>query len=60
MGIFMFDIFVNIESDGCISVGCVGKLIKSDVGSKITLTHTGTSDRYQKTPLYNNGSTNQR
>ena len=59
-GIFMFDIFVNIESDGYISVGCVGKLIQADEGSDITITHTGTSDRYGKVPHYNEGSTNKR
>lgn len=56
----MFDIFVNIESDGYLSIGCVGKLIVSDTGSQVTLTHTGTSDRYHRTPLYNGGSTDSR
>lgn len=60
LGIFMFDIFVNIESDGYISIGCVGKLINADAGSNITITHTGTSDRYDKVPHYNEGSTNKR
>ncbi len=60
LGIFMFDIFVNIESDGYISIGCVGKLITADVGSSVTITHTGTSHRYSKVPHYNEGSTNNR
>ncbi len=59
-GMFMFDFFVNVESDGYVSVGFVGKLIAAEEGSKITLTHTGTSDRYQRTPLYNGGYTNTR
>jgi len=59
-GIFMFDKFVNVESDGYISIGCVGKLIEADRGSDITITHTGTSDRYGKAPHYNEGSTNKR
>jgi hypothetical protein len=60
LGIFMFDIFVNIESDGYLSIGCVGKLISADVDSEITLTHTGMSQRYGKTPHYNAGSTDNR
>lgn len=60
LGIFMFDMFVNIESDGYLSIGCVGKLITADKGSEITITHTGTSSRYHSTPLYNKGSTNNR
>lgn len=59
-GIFMFDKFVNIESDGYISIGCVGKLIEAKEGSDITITHTGTSERYFKAPHYNEGSTNKR
>ena len=60
LGLFMFDIFVNVESDGYISIGCVGKLIVAEQGSQVTLTYTGTSDRYAKTPCYNGGSTNNR
>lgn len=60
LGLFMFDIYVNIENDGYVSIGCMGKLITADEGSEITLTKTGTSDRYQKTPQYNKGHTNNR
>ena len=60
LGTFMFDKFVNVESDGYISIGCVGKLISVPEGSAVTLTYSGTSDRYQKTPLYNSGSTDVR
>ena len=60
LGIFMFDIFVNVESDGYISIGCVGKLITAEEGSQIKLTHTGTSERYSKVPFYNKGSTDNR
>jgi len=60
LGIFMFDKFVNIESDGYISIGCVGKLIEAEEGSDVTITHTGTSHRYGKVPHYNEGSTNVR
>ena len=59
-GIFMFDSFVNVEADGFISVGFFGKLIVADVGAEITITHTGTSDRYSRTPLYNGGYTDNR
>ena len=59
-GIFMYDIFVNIETDGYISIGCQGELIVLDEGTEVTLTHSGTSERYRNTPLYNNGSTNKR
>ena len=59
-GIFMFDTFVNVESDGYISVGFFGKLIVAEEGAEITLMHTGTSERYQNTPLYNGGYTNNR
>ncbi len=59
-GMFMFDIFVNVEADGFISIGCVGKLITAAVGSEITLTHTGTSERYGLTPNYDQGYTNSR
>ena len=59
-GMFMFDIFVNVETDGYISIGCVGKLITAEVGSEVTITHTGTSDRYRLTPNYNEGSTDSR
>ena len=60
MGMFMFDIFVNVESDGFISIGCVGMLIYADTGSEVTLTHTGESERYASTPLYNGGDTDKR
>lgn len=60
LGIFMFDIFVNIESDGYISIGCVGKLITAEKGSEITLTHTGMSQKYGNIPHYNAGSTDVR
>jgi len=59
-GMFMFDYFVNVETDGYISVGFFGKLITADKGSEITLTHSGSSDRYNITPLYNAGYTNSR
>ena len=60
LGMFMFDIFVNVEADGYISIGCVGMLINADEGSEVTLTHTGTSKRYATTPLYNAGYSNNR
>ena len=60
LGTFMFDKFVNVESDGYVSIGCVGKLISVPVGSEVILTYSGTSDRYQKTPLYNAGSSDVR
>jgi len=60
LGFFMFDIYVNIESDGYLSIGCVGKLITAEQGSKVTLTYTGTSDRFSKTPKYNSGYTDNR
>jgi hypothetical protein len=60
LGTFMFDKFVNVESDGYVSIGCVGKLISVPVGSEVTLTYSGTSERYQKTPMYNAGSTDVR
>jgi|GEM_PF-708278 len=59
-GFLMFDIFVNVEADGYISIGCVGMLITADNGSEVTLTHTGHSKRYDSTPLYNAGDTNKR
>ena len=60
LGTFMFDKFVNVGSDGYLSIGCVGKLISVPEGSKVTLTYSGVSERYQKTPLYNAGSTDVR
>ncbi|MBO7409766.1 MAG: tyrosine-protein phosphatase [Candidatus Methanomethylophilaceae archaeon] len=60
LGMFMFDIFVNIEKDEYISIGCVGMLITADVGSEVTLTHTGESERYADTPHYNADSTDNR
>ena len=60
LGLFMFDIYVNVESDGYVSIGCMGKLITADTGTEVTLTHTGTSDRYNSTPLYNGGSVDDR
>ena len=60
LGTFMFDKFVIVESDGYISIGCVGKLMSVPEGSEVTLTYSGTSERYQKTPLYNAGSTDVR
>ena len=60
LGIFMFDIFVNVETDGFVSIGCVGKLITAENGDEVTLTHTGTSDSYKTTPNYNKDSTNNR
>jgi hypothetical protein len=60
LGMFMFDMFVNVESNGYISIGCIGKLVTADEGSKVTLTHTGTSERYLSTPLYNGDYTNSR
>jgi len=59
-GMFMFDTFVNVEKDGFVSVGFVGKLITVETGKQITLTHTGSSDRYSKTIEYNKGMTNNR
>ncbi len=59
-GIFMYDIFVNIETDGYVSIGCVGELITADEGSEITLTYTGTSERYQKETQYTKGYTDVR
>ncbi|MBO5547856.1 MAG: tyrosine-protein phosphatase [Candidatus Methanomethylophilaceae archaeon] len=53
LGVFMFDKFVNIESDGTISIGCVGKLIVEENGSQVTITKTGESATYRYTPLYN-------
>ena len=49
--IFMFDIYVNIESDGYVSIGCMGKLIVLEVGTEVKLTHSGNSYRYSKTPI---------
>lgn len=60
LGTFMFDKFVNVESDGYLSIGCVGKLISVPEGSEVTLIYSGVSERYQKTPLYNAGSTDVR
>lgn len=60
LGVFMFDIFVNVESDGYISIGCVGKLIQAEEGSEIEIKHTGTSGRYSGTPNYNKGDTDVR
>ena len=60
LGIFLFDTFVNVESDGYISVGFFGCLIVAEEGTQITLTHTGDSDRYPLTPLYNAGYTDNR
>jgi len=59
-GMFMFDLFVNVESDGKISVGCVGKLVEAEKGSSITLTKTGVSERYKETPCYNKGQSDSR
>lgn len=53
LGVFMFDIFVNVETDGFASIGCVGKLITADEGSEVTITYSGTSERYSHTPHYN-------
>ncbi len=53
LGILMFDIFVNVEDDGLVSVGCVGMLISAEEGSQIKLVHTGESQRYKNTPDYN-------
>jgi len=53
LGILMFDIFVNVEDDGLVSVGCIGMLIKAEEGSQIKLVHTGESQRYKNTPDYN-------
>jgi len=58
LGIFMFDIFVNIETDGTVSIGCVGKLIDAEKGSTIKLVYTGVSERYMNTPLYNENYSN--
>ena len=41
LGMFMFDKFVNVESDGYLSIGCVGKLISVPEGSEVTLTYSG-------------------
>ena len=60
LGTFMFDKYVNVESDGYLSIGCVGKLISVPEGSEVTLTYSGVSERYQKTLLYNAGSTDVR
>lgn len=59
-GLLMFDIFVNVENDGFISIGCMGKLITADKGTEVTITHTGSSERYDSTPLYNAGYTDVR
>ena len=53
LGILMFDIFVNVEDDGLVSIGCVGMLINADEGSEVKLVHTGESQRYKNTPDYN-------
>ena len=58
LGIFMFDIFVNVETDGTVSIGCVGKLVTADVGSTVKLVYTGVSERYMHTPLYNENYSN--
>ena len=60
LGVVMFGFFVNVETNGFISVGCVGKLITAENGTEITLTHTGTSEAYKTTPNYNRGSTDNR
>ena len=59
-GIFMFEIYVNIESDGYVSIGCMGKLIILEVGTEVKLTHSGNFYRYSRTPCYNYGSINDR
>ena len=60
LGVVMFGFFVNVETNGFISVGCVGKLITAENGTEITLTHTGTSEAYKTTPNYNRGPTDNR
>jgi hypothetical protein len=49
----LFGIFVNVEADGLVSIGCVGILINADEGSEVKLVHTGESQRYKNTPDYN-------
>jgi len=58
LGMFMFDIFVNVEKDGTVSIGCVGKLISAEVGSTVQLVYSGVSERYMSTPLYNENYSN--
>lgn len=60
LGMFMFDVFVNVEKDGKISIGIFGELIFAENGSTVKLVHEGTSDRYSKTPKYNSGLSNDR
>ena len=52
LGIFMFDIFVNVETDGTVSIGCMGELITEENGSTVTITYSGRSQTYRQTPLY--------
>ena len=60
LGAFVFDMMVNIESDGYLSIVCMGQRLNIDAGEDVTLTYTGPSERYEKTPHYNVNYTSKR